>query len=260
MFNDPYNPYWSGGAGFGQGRRARSGRGGYPAGPYAFGGYAGGGRGRGHRARRGRGAAFATGPYGGPSYGPGPRGMLAAGGLGFAAGALGAGQMPGALPGAGMRRGGPVRFALLGILRSDGARNGAQLMQTLTERSLGRWYPNPALIYATLQQLEDEGLIQAANVESGTGRTFELTDAGTKYLEQISSQPFPWAPVNEGFASLRQAVLATVAAARQVGLTGTAEGSTKAAELLEQARQGIYRLLSTDADGDARPDAESDTE
>jgi DNA-binding PadR family transcriptional regulator len=233
MFNDPYNPYVGGGAGFGRGTRARGGRGGgYPAGPYAF------GPGRGRRGRGGRGGAFAAGPF----YGPGQGAII--GGSGLAPGAFGAGSWSAAGP----RRGGLTRFALLGLLKSDGPRNGAQLIQALTERSYGRWYPNPALIYATLQQLEDEGLVTSASTEPGTGRAYELTDAGTQSLEQLGAQSSPWAATDGGFVSLRQAIFATVAAIRQIGVTGDAEVTAKATELLDQARKGIYRLLSGEAE------------
>jgi DNA-binding PadR family transcriptional regulator len=103
------------------------------------------------------------------------------------------------------------------------------------------------LIYGTLQQLEDEGLVSGAAAETGTGRTYELTEAGTEYLNGLGTQP-GWSPLSEGAAALRQAIIATVAAARQVALDGGPEGPAKAAELLNQARKGMYRILAGDAE------------
>ena len=62
--------------------------------------------------------------------------------------------------GRGRKRRGDVRTALL-LLLAEEPRNGYQLMQTIEERSDGRWRPSPGSVYPTLAQLEDEGLIRA---------------------------------------------------------------------------------------------------
>lgn len=51
---------------------------------------------------------------------------------------------------------------------------------------------------------------------------------------------------SESSVALRQALFATVSAARQVARDGDPEVSAKATELLNQARKGIYRLLAGD--------------
>src|ERR1700761_5154502 len=81
------------------------------------------------------------GPFGGPGgpFGRGPRGR----GRGRA------------------RRGGAPRAA--GRLLAEEPRNGYQLMQTIEERSGGRWSPSPGSVYPTLAQLEDEGLIRSTD-------------------------------------------------------------------------------------------------
>ena len=75
-------------------------------------------------------------PFGGPGWGGGPFGG-----------------------GRGRRRRGDVRTAMLMLLAEE-PRNGYQLMQTIEERSGGRWRPSPGSVYPTLAQLEDEGLIR----------------------------------------------------------------------------------------------------
>jgi hypothetical protein len=55
-------------------------------------------------------------------------------------------------------------------------------------------------------------------------------------------------PTAENSDVLRQAVRATVAAARQVALDGDPNRSAKAAELLNEARKGLYRLLAGEAE------------
>jgi hypothetical protein len=51
----------------------------------------------------------------------------------------------------------------------------------------------------------------------------------------------------ENTTALRQALFATVAAARQVAVDGDPDKTAKAAELLNEARKGLYRLLAGEA-------------
>ena len=99
-------------------------------------------------------------PFGGPMGGGGPFGG-----------------------GRGRRRRGDVRTAVL-ILLAEEPRNGYQLMQTIEERSGGRWRPSPGSVYPTLAQLEDEALIRG--IERDGTRLLELTDAGREQAEQYA--------------------------------------------------------------------------
>ena len=73
-----------------------------------------------------------------------------------------------------MRRG-IIRDAILGLL-AEQPMHGYQVMQELAERSGGRWHPSAGSIYPTLQQLEDEGLVdrggprRAQDVRTDRGR------------------------------------------------------------------------------------------
>src|SRR6266853_4620994 len=74
---------------------------------------------------------------------------------------------------------GEIRMAILSLL-SEGPKHGYQLMKELEERSGGMYRASAGSVYPTLQQIEDEGLVEAAML-SGR-RTFTLTAAGRKEL------------------------------------------------------------------------------
>jgi hypothetical protein len=56
----------------------------------------------------------------------------------------------------------------------------------------------------------------------------------------------PWPTVDEKVVALRQSVAATFAAARQVARDGSPEKAAKAAELLNQTRKALFKLLAED--------------
>lgn len=71
---------------------------------------------------------------------------------------------------------------LLLLLRSWNA-HGYQLIQTLTAMGLG--LVDPATVYGTLRQLEEEGLITSTWDAAATGparRVYTLSEAGERYL------------------------------------------------------------------------------
>ena len=126
------------------------------------------------------------GPWGRPGGSPWERafGGPGSGGPGFGgAGFRGAqGWWPGQPgPARGPKAGrGDVRAAILALLQ-EGPRNGYQIMSEIEERSGGAWRPSPGAVYPALQLLADEGLI--AGEESGGRRTFSLTEAGRRHIE-----------------------------------------------------------------------------
>lgn len=152
--------------------------------------------------------------------------------------------------GPGARRG-AIRAAAL-LLLADGPLNGYQLMQELEERSGGVWRPSPGSVYPTLSQLEDEGLIEAADADGR--KLWSLTDAGKSHLDERREQfGTPWTPEDNGAADelhqLRLAQRALKVAAEQVGQTGTSEQLTAAREVLEEARRALYRVLAEEPRG-----------
>jgi DNA-binding PadR family transcriptional regulator len=147
---------------------------------------------------------------------------------------------------------GDVRAAILALLR-EGPRNGYQIMSEIEERSGGAWRPSPGAVYPALQQLADEGLIEAE--ESGGRRTFRLTDAGRRHVEENPQLArAAWESMADGEPGEIPGLLA--AAARlggsivQLAHAGT-PGQIRAAEqLLGQTRSRIYQILAGDADGE----------
>ena len=94
----------------------------------------------------------------------------------------------GAYPWAGMAFGrnrffenGELRLAILSLL-GEGPKHGYQLMKEMQERSGGVYRASAGSVYPTLQQLEDEGLVEA-EMQNGR-RVYRLTAEGRKELER----------------------------------------------------------------------------
>ena len=188
--------------------------------------------------------------FGGGPFGAGP---LFGGGRG---GPFGGGR--------GRRRRGDVRLALL-ILLGEEPRNGYQLMQTIEERSDGRWRPSPGSVYPTLAQLEDEGLIRAVD-HDGT-KLFEITDAGRERLGQSKVDPAPWADEEGGRDSdshnlheIGTQMFQIAKAAWQVAQEGDERQVEKATQTLAEARRALYRILAEDTTEPAEEDNGPDTD
>jgi DNA-binding PadR family transcriptional regulator len=172
----------------------------------------------------------------GPDFDFGPRGPFGPRGFGGPGGR-----------GPGRRRRGDVRLGLLLVLSEDGARNGYQLIQALSERSQGAWSPSPGSVYPTLSQLEDEGLIRASQSEGESGRSYELTDAGREYVANLGDRKAPWADdadEDNPASGIKRTIVGTVKAAAQVFQDGDPEKIKKTLEILDRARKDIYRVLA----------------
>jgi DNA-binding PadR family transcriptional regulator len=123
--------------------------------------------------------------------------------------------------------------------------HGYQLMQTIADRSGGRWTPSPGAIYPTISQLEDEGLVA---VTAAAGRKLvTLTDAGREHLaEHRESWSDPFLDNNAPGAGpdLRALLEQLHGAVREVGRTGTDAQIAAAAVTLAEARRTMYNLLA----------------
>src|SRR5215469_4121322 len=93
---------------------------------------------------------------------------------------------PGGFPGVSIAFGrqrffeaGEIRLAILSLL-GEGPKHGYQLMKEMSDRSGGTYRASAGSVYPTLQQLEDEGLVQA-EMQSGR-RVYRLTEAGRSEL------------------------------------------------------------------------------
>jgi DNA-binding PadR family transcriptional regulator len=193
--------------------------------------------------------AFMTGARGGPwgdprqlkamFWGPGgPGGPFGPGGPG------GRGRHRG-----GRARRGDVRAAML-LLLDEQPQNGYQLIQEIERRTEGVWKPSPGSVYPALQQLEDEGLVQAA--ESEGKRAYDLTAEGREYVanhrEELGN-PFEAATggMDEGVFDLRGLMFQVGAAAMQVAAAGHTDEARK---ILADTRRALYKILAEDDPGE----------
>jgi DNA-binding PadR family transcriptional regulator len=147
---------------------------------------------------------------------------------------------------------GDVRAAILALLQ-EGPRNGYQIMSEIEERSSGAWRPSPGAVYPALQLLADEGLIEGE--ESGGRRTFSLTDAGRRHVEENPGMARPaWESMAQDESGEVPGLF--VSAARlggsivQMAHAGTPEQIHAAEQLLERTRRGMYQILAGDVHGE----------
>ncbi|HSV39656.1 MAG TPA: PadR family transcriptional regulator [Nocardioidaceae bacterium] len=149
-----------------------------------------------------------------------------------------------------MRRG-DVRTAILDVLAVE-PMNGYQIIQQIAERSGGAWKPSPGSVYPTVQQLEDEGLVEGTT-EGGGRRLLQLTEAGRRYVEDHPEElAETWRPFEEGEAQeethdLKPVIGQVMGAVWQVVVSGTRQQQAEAAEILADTRRRLYGLL---ADGE----------
>ncbi len=156
-------------------------------------------------------------------------------------------------------RRGDVRAAILDMLK-DEPMNGYQLISQIAERSGGAWKPSPGSVYPTIQQLEDEGLVEADD-ERGR-RTLRLTEEGRRYVEERADEMAEtWAPFGEQrqasgdeYANLKPEIGQVMAAVWQIVTTGTDRQRRDAIKILIETRRQLYGLLADGADGPAGAD------
>jgi DNA-binding PadR family transcriptional regulator len=145
-------------------------------------------------------------------------------------------------------RRGDVRAALLALLAEE-PRNGYQLIQEIEERSGGEWRPSPGAVYPALQQLTDEGLIEAE--EHDGRRTFRLSESGRAYVEAHADEVnAPWeamtSDVRDDVRELFGTAGRTGAAVMQIVQTGSEEQVAQAKQILAETRRKLYQLLAED--------------
>jgi DNA-binding PadR family transcriptional regulator len=147
---------------------------------------------------------------------------------------------------------GDVRAAILALLR-EGPRNGYQIMSEIEERSGGAWRPSPGAVYPALQQLADEGLVEAE--ESGGRRTFSLTDAGRRRIEENPEMArAAWESMGGDEPGEVPGLFIQAAqlggSIVQMAHAGTPEQVRATEQLLEQTRSKIYQILAGDVRGE----------
>jgi DNA-binding PadR family transcriptional regulator len=199
-----------------------------------------------HRGRGGRGGPFGDGPWqggwGGPSrQGPPP----------WVAGLFGLDQ--------GERRRGPrarrgdVRSAILDVLRTAQETepvNGYQIIQQIAEKSGEAWKPSPGSVYPTIQQLQDEGLVETD--EATSRRTVRLTEDGRTYVAVHADElAAVWTPFEarereerSDYADLKPEIGQVMGAVWQIVTTGSEAQRRAAVDVLVDTRRKLYGILA----------------
>jgi DNA-binding PadR family transcriptional regulator len=159
---------------------------------------------------------------------------------------------PGPWAGGPRRRGsrarrGDARAAALALL-AEQPLNGYQIIQEIGERSGGVWRPSPGSVYPALQQLQDEGLIQAEPGEAGH-RGYVLTDSGREYAAAHPDElRAPWDVVSGGAGSaaieMRTQLGQLAMAAFQVAGAGTDAQQDQARKILADSSKSLYQILA----------------
>lgn len=182
----------------------------------------------------------------GPPWGGGPPPWVQ-GLIGFA-------QSGGAMRTSPRVRRGDVRAAILDVLAVEPS-NGYQIIQKIAERSGGAWKPSPGSVYPTVQQLEDEGLVDGQ--QEGGRRVLRLSESGERYVaEHHEELAATWRAFDEADereqdgdgVDLKQVIGQMMGAVWQIAVSGTRQQQAEAAEILADTRRRLYNLL---ADGDA---------
>jgi len=131
--------------------------------------------------------------------------------------------------------------------------NGYQIINQIAERTGGAWKPSPGSVYPTVQQLEDEGLVEGTSTNGR--RQSALTEAGRTYVEEHADElAATWRIFDEdadqdddATPDLKPAVGQVMGAVWQLITSGTRQQQAEAAVILADTRRKLYGLL---ADGD----------
>jgi DNA-binding PadR family transcriptional regulator len=147
---------------------------------------------------------------------------------------------------------GEVRLAILSLLE-EGPKHGYQIIKDLTERSGGLYRASAGTVYPTLQQLEDERLIQSETQDGR--RTYRLTPDGLAELEKeketvarIWKRAERWGDWGQSsgpetftfFRPIGLLVKATFRAAKWAA--GDPEREERLAKILEETRRALEDL------------------
>lgn len=196
-------------------------------------------RGRGERGRGGpRGGRGRS--HGGHGRGQGPMGppMDRFGGFGMG------GPQFGPLRPSRARKG-DVKAAILSLLAEEPS-NGYQLIKTIRHATDGAWRPSPGSIYPTLQQLQDDGLIEP--IGEGGRTQFALTDAGRAHItEHADELEAAWEGAtgkSDEDAALAESIAKLMGAVHQLRFAADEKQAAQVAEILDDSRRSIYRILA----------------
>jgi DNA-binding PadR family transcriptional regulator len=160
-------------------------------------------------------------------------------------------------------RRGDVRTAIIDVLhrarKADESINGYQVIQEISELSNGEWRPSPGSVYPTIQQLQDEGLVESDD-ERGR-RTIRLTDSGAAWAEENGTDlAAVWAPFARteeapadqpsGHADIKSEIGQVVSAVWQLATQGSEQQKKAALDVLVDTRRRLYGILADGREGE----------
>jgi DNA-binding PadR family transcriptional regulator len=155
-------------------------------------------------------------------------------------------------------RRGDVRTAIIDVLhrarKADESINGYQVIQEISELSNGEWRPSPGSVYPTIQQLQDEGLVEVDD-ERGR-RSLRLSAEGETYVaEHADELAAVWLPFESRrreqapeSAGLKPEIGQVMSAVWQIVTQGSEQQRHAAVEILVETRRKLYGVL---ADGES---------
>lgn len=163
---------------------------------------------------------------------------------------------------------GDVRTAIIDVLHRAGQAgepiNGYQVIQQIADLSGGEWRPSPGSVYPTIQQLQDEGLVESDD-ERGR-RTIRLSDEGNTWAGEHTAElaavwaPFgrpstPTEPETEGSAQgadIKSEIGQVMSAVWQLVTQGSDHQKRAALDVLVDTRRRLYGILADGRDTEAR--------
>ncbi|KQQ25862.1 hypothetical protein ASF54_13475 [Frondihabitans sp. Leaf304] len=162
--------------------------------------------------------------------------------------------------------GGDIRAAILREL-SEESMHGYQIIRAIEARSGGAWKPTPGTVYPTLQVLDDEGLVSAAQV--GERKVYSLTDTGRFAAAAADSAAAasaaadsanggsayaasgspkapqqPWGQGVHGALALTKSAAKLAQVMTLVAQTGTPRQTERAVAVVDEARRKLYAILA----------------
>ena len=155
-----------------------------------------------------------------------------------------------------------MRTAIIDVLHrartADEPINGYQVIQEISELSNGEWRPSPGSVYPTIQQLQDEGLVESDD-ERGR-RTIRLTDSGVEWAvanaDELASVWAPFARTEparsdqpSGQADIKSEIGQVVSAVWQLATQGSEQQKKAALDVLVDTRRRLYCILADGREG-----------
>jgi DNA-binding PadR family transcriptional regulator len=124
--------------------------------------------------------------------------------------------------------------------------HGYEIIRHLEDKSHGLWRPSPGSVYPTLQLLEEQDLVTAA--DHNGKKVYELTDKGRAEAKS-ADQKTPWEWDDEQLARIREikgAIVGVIGPFKTVARAGDEANFKQALQIMEVAHQQLTALAKED--------------